>query len=129
MLRNFVSFNLDTMSFWNKFLVAHNKFLVEVLSGFWIVSLMALAAAGIIWGCASNDDDAMTVAAVYLCIVVAHSISFATELYTISKLPLLILGFALLVIRLERTGRYRVLAQAMACSMAGVALAISILAA
>ena len=43
----------------------------------------------------------MTATAIYLGIVVAHSISFATELYTIAKLPLIVLGFALLVRRLE----------------------------
>ena len=128
-LRNFVSFNLDTMSFWNKFLIAHNKRLVEVLSEIWVISMMLLSAAGVIWGCARNDDDAMTVIAVYMCIVVAHSISFATELYTISKFPLILLGFALLVIRLENTTRYGMLARAIVCSMAGLALSISVLAA
>jgi hypothetical protein len=128
-LRNFVSFNLDTMSFWNKFLVAHNKRLVEVLSEFWVLSVMVLSAAGVIWGCARNDDSAMTVLTVYMCIVIAHSISFATELYTISKLPLIVLGFALLVMRLESAPRYGALARAIACSMAGLALIISILAA
>jgi hypothetical protein len=91
--------------------------------------MMLLSAAGVIWGCARNDDDAMTVIAVYMCIVVAHSISFATELYTISKFPLILLGFALLVIRLENTTRYGMLARAIVCSMAGLALIISVLAA
>jgi 4-amino-4-deoxy-L-arabinose transferase-like glycosyltransferase len=127
--RNFISFNLDTMAFWNKFFVAHNKRLVQVLSEFWIVCLMALAAAGAIWGCLRNDDDAVTVTAVYLCIVVAYSISFATELYTISKFPLIILCFALLVVRLENTPRYRMLARTLACGTAGFALIISVLAA
>jgi hypothetical protein len=107
-LRNFISFNLDTMGFWNKFFAAHNKHLVWVLSEFWMVSLIVLAAAGIIWGCVGNDDDAMIVLVIYLGIVVAHSISFATELYTIAKLPLIILGFALLVRRLEMLPRYGV---------------------
>jgi hypothetical protein len=127
--RNFISFNLDTMGFWNKFFVSHNKRLVQVLSDFWIICLMLLAAAGAIWGCIRNDDDAMTVIAVYLCIVVAHSISFATELYTISKFPLILLGFALLLIRLENTPRYGMLARTMVCGMAGFALIISVLAA
>ena len=128
-VRNFLSFNLDTMAFWNKFFVAHNKRLVQVLSECWIVCLMLLAAAGAIWGCIRNDDDAMTVTAIYLGIVVAHSISFSTELYTISKLPLIILGFALLVIRLESTTRYGMLARTLACGTAGFALIISVLAA
>src|SRR5258708_4199424 len=127
--RNFVSFNLDTMNFWNKFLVAHNQRLVEVLSEFWVISMMLLFAAGVIWGCARNDDSAVTVITVYVCIVIAHSISFATELYTISKLPLIVLGFALLVIRSERAPRCGALARTIACSMAGLALIISILAA
>jgi hypothetical protein len=127
--RNFISFNLDTMEFWNKFFVAHNKRLVEALSEFWIISLMILAAAGVIWGCIGKDDDAMTVVAVYLCIVIAHSISFATELYTISKFPLIVLGFALLLRRLDVMPRYRVPARGIACGMAGVAVIISVLAA
>jgi hypothetical protein len=126
-LRNFASFNLDTMGFWNKFLISHNKRLVEVLSDLWVVSLMLLAAAGVIWGCGRNDDRAMIVAAVYLWIVVAHSISFSTELYTISKLPPIVLGFALLLMRLKNTPRYPALARITACSMAGVALIISVL--
>jgi hypothetical protein len=128
-LRNFVSFNLDTMDFWNKFLIAHNRRMVEVLSAVWIVAMMALSAAGVIWGLARNDDDAITVAAVYLCIVVAYSISFSTELYTIAKFPLVVLGFALLLMRLEGTRRHRWLAPGIACTMALVALTISILAA
>jgi hypothetical protein len=127
--RNFISFNLDTMEFWNKFFVAHNKRLVETLSELWIVSLMILAAAGLIWGCIGNDDDAMTVVAVYLCIVGAHSISFATELYTIGKFPLIVLGFALLLRRLDVMPRYRVLARGIACGVAGVGATISMLAA
>jgi hypothetical protein len=127
--RNFVSFNLDTMEFWNKFFVAHNKRLVEVLSEVWMISLMVLSAVGVIWGCIKNEDDAMTVLAVYACIVVAHSISFATELYTISKFPLIALGFALLIKRLESMPRYGTLARATACSMAGLGLIISVLAA
>jgi hypothetical protein len=127
--RNFISFNLDTMGFWNKFFVAHNKRLVEMLSGFWIVSLMLLAAAGVIWGVMRHDDDAMAVIAVYACIVVAHSISFATELYTISKFPLIVLGFALLMRRLEELPRYGALARTTACSLAGGGLIISVLAA
>jgi hypothetical protein len=127
--RNFISFNLDTMEFWNKFFVAHNKRLVEVLSELWIVSLMILAAAGVIWGCIGKDDDAMTIVAVYLCIVIAHSISFATELYTISKFPPIVLGFALLLRRLEAMPRTRAPARGIACGMAGVGAIISILAA
>jgi hypothetical protein len=114
------------MAFWNKYLVAHNKRLVLVLSEFWIISLMILAAVGVIWGCIENDDDAMMVSAVYMCIVVAHSISFATELYTISKFPLIILGFALLVRRLEILPRYGVaLARLTASGTAGLGLLIS----
>jgi hypothetical protein len=128
-VRNFISFNLDTMAFWNKFLIAHNKRLVLALSEFWIISLMGLAAAGVIRGCIEKDDDAMTVAAIYLAIVVAHSISFATELYTVAKLPLIILGFALLIRRLESMHGYWVLAPSAACGMAGLALIISVLAA
>jgi hypothetical protein len=129
-IRNLVSFNLDTMGFWNKFLVAHNTRLVTrlvpVLSEFWIISLMMLAAAGIVWGCISNDDEAMTVAVIYLGIVVAHSISFSTELYTIVKLPLIILGFALLVRQLELVPRYgAVLARLTTSGMAGLGLLIS----
>jgi hypothetical protein len=90
---------------------------------------MLLAAAGAIWGCIRNDDDAMTVTAVYLGIVAAHSISFSTELYTISKFPLIVLGFALLVIRLESTTRHGMLARTLACGTAGFALIISVLAA
>jgi hypothetical protein len=127
--RNLVSFNLDTMEFWNKFFVAHNKRLVHTLSGIWIVSLMLLSAAGLIWGCIKNEDAAFTVFAVYLCIVVAHSISFATELYTVSKFPLIVLGFALLVRRLESMPRYGGLARATAGGMAGLGLIISVLAA
>jgi hypothetical protein len=127
-MHNFISFNLDTMEFWNKFLVAHNKRLVQALSKFWIISLMLLASAGAIWGCAKRDDDAMTVTAIYLGMVIAHSISFATELYTIAKLPLIILGFALLLRRLEGMPRYAIPARAVACSMAGVGLLISVLA-
>jgi hypothetical protein len=128
-MHNFISFNLDTMEFWNKFLATHNKLLVQALSRLWIVCLMVLAAAGAIWGCAKRDDDAMTVTAIYLGMVVAHSISFATELYTIAKLPLIVLGFALLVRRLENMPRYAIPARAVACGMAGVGLLISILAA
>jgi hypothetical protein len=127
--RNFVSFNLDTMEFWNKFFVGHNKRLVHALSEIWIIFLMILSAAGVIWGCMRNDDNAMTVIAVYACIVVAHSISFATELYTISKFPLIILGFALFVRQLERMPRFVILARVTAGGMAGVGLIISILAA
>jgi hypothetical protein len=123
-LRNFISFNLDTMAFWNKFFVSHNKRLVLVLSEFWIISLMALAAAGVIWGCIEYDDDAMMVMTIYLGIVVAHSISFATELYTIAKLPLIILGFALLVRRLEILPRFGV---ALACLTAGGAAGLGLL--
>jgi hypothetical protein len=43
---------------------------------------------GAIWGCISNDDDAMMTTLIYLGIVVAHSISFATELYTIASTTL-----------------------------------------
>jgi hypothetical protein len=125
--RNFISFNLDTMEFWNKFFVAHNKRLVQTLSDIWIICLMILSAAGVIWGCMRNDDDAMTVVAVYACIVVAHSISFATGLYTISKFPLILLGFALLLRQLEP--RYRILARTIACGTAGFGLIISVLAA
>ena len=128
-MRNFISFNLDTMEFWNRFLVIRNERLVQALSKFWIVSLMVLAAAGAIWGCAKRDDDAMTVTAIYLGMVVAHSISFATELYTVAKLPLIVLGFALLMGRLENIPRCEVLARATACGMAGVGLLISVLAA
>jgi hypothetical protein len=127
-LRNFISFNLDTMGFWNKFFVAHNKRVVQIVSEFWIICLMMLAAAGAIWGCARHDEDAMAVAAIYLGIVVAHSISFATELYTIAKLPSILLGFALLLRRLESIPRYGVLTRASACTMAAVGLLISILA-
>ena len=128
-MRNFISFNMDTMGFWNRFFFVHNKRLVRALTEFWIISLMVLAAAGTIWGCVKKDDDAMAVAAIYLGIVVAHSISFATELYTIAKLPLIVLGFALLVKRLEDMPRHAILARAMACSMAGAGLLISVLAA
>ncbi|MDB5575425.1 MAG: hypothetical protein JWR80_601 [Bradyrhizobium sp.] len=128
-MHNFISFNLDTMEFWNKFFIVHNKRLAQALSKFWIISLMMLAAAGMIWGCARRDDDAMTVTAIYLGMVIAHSISFATELYTISKLPLIILGFALLVRRLEHLPRYATPARAAACGMAGVGLLISLVAA
>jgi hypothetical protein len=69
------------------------------------------------------------VTAVYLGIVAAHSISFSTELYTISKFPLIVLGFALLVIRLERTTRHGMLGRTLACGTAGFALIISVLAA
>jgi hypothetical protein len=127
-LRNFISFNLDTMKFWNELFVTHNKRPVQILSELWIICLMMLAAAGAIWGCVRNDDDAMTVTLIYLGIVVGHSISFATELYTIAKLPLIMLGFALLVMRLQGAPRYRALAHTIACSMAGVGLLISILA-
>ena len=126
--RNFISFNFDTMAFWNKFLIAHNKRLVLVLSEIWIISLMLLAAAGVIWGCIRHDDDAMTVTAIYLAIVAAHSISFSTELYTVAKLPLILLGFALLIARLEQSARLAVLARTIACGMAGIALVISVLA-
>jgi hypothetical protein len=129
MVRNFISFNLDTMEFWNKFFVAHNKRLVGALSELWIISLMLLSAIGVIWGCIKNDEDAMTVLAVYACIVVAYSISFATELYTIGKFPLIVLGFALLIKRLESMPGYGGLARAATCSMAGVGLIISVLAA
>jgi hypothetical protein len=127
--RNFISFNLDTMEFWNKFFVAHNKRLVHTLSEIWILCLLVLSAAGAIWGCVRNDGNAMTFVAIYICIVVAHSISFATELYTISKFPLIVLGFALLAIRLENTPRCGVLARTLACSMASIGLLISALAA
>jgi hypothetical protein len=114
------------MGFWNKFFVAHNKHLVQVLSEFWIICLMMLAAVGAIWGCISNDDDAMMVTAIYLGVVIAHSISFATELYTIAKLPLIILGFALVVRRLEVLPRHGVaLARLTAAGAAGLGLLIS----
>lgn len=90
---------------------------------------MMLAAAGMIWGCARRDDDAMTVTAIYLGMVIAHSISFATELYTVSKLPLIILGFALLLRRLEYMPRCAMPARATACGMAGLGLLISLVAA
>jgi hypothetical protein len=126
--RNFISFNLDTMKFWNRFLVAHNRRLVDALSEIWIVSLMILSAAGVIRGILKNDDDAFIVIAVYLCIAIGHSISFATELYTISKFPLILLGFALLL-RLEGMPRCQAPARAVACGMAGFGLIISVLAA
>ena len=123
---NFISFNTDAMGFWNKCFAAHNKHLVQVLSEFWITCLMMLAAVGAIWGCISNDDDAMMVTAIYLGVVIAHSISFATELYTIAKLPLIILGFALVVRRLEVLPRYGVaLARLTAAGAAGLGLLIS----
>jgi len=128
-MHNFVSFNLDTMEFWNRYFIVHNKRLAQALSKFWIVSLMMLAAAGMIWGCARRDDDAMTVTAIYLGMVIAHSISFATELYTVSKLPLIILGFALLLRRLEYMPRCAMPARATACGMAGLGLLISLVAA
>jgi hypothetical protein len=127
--RNFISFNLDTMEFWNKFFVAHNKRLVQTLSSIWIVCMMMMAAAGVAWGCIRKEADAMTVVAVYLCIVVAYSISFATELYTINKFPLIVLGFALLLRRSQSIPRYKTLARGTACGMAGFALLISALAA
>ena len=49
-VRNFISFNLDTMDFWTKYLGARNKGLVGVFSKLWIVSLMVFAAAGIVAG-------------------------------------------------------------------------------
>ncbi len=128
-IHNFISFNLDTMEFWNKFFIVHNKRLAQALSRFWIISLMMLAAAGMIWGCVKRDDDAMTVTAIYLGMVIAHSISFATELYTVSKLPLIVLGFALLVRRLEHMPRHAIPARAAACGMAGFGLLISLVAA
>lgn len=124
--RNFVSFNLDTMGFWNKFLIAHNKRLVEVLSEFWIVSLMILSAIGTLWGCVRNDDRAMAVTTVYMCTVVGHSISFVTELYTIIKLPLIVFGFALLMMRLENMPRYTMLAPTAACGMASLASVLAV---
>jgi hypothetical protein len=125
-LRNFISFNLDTMAFWNRFFVAHNKQLVQMLSEFWIVCLMALAAAGVIWGWIENDDDATTVTVIYLGIVISHSISFATELYTVAKLPLIVMGFALLVRRLEVVQRYGFAwARLTAFAAAGLGLLIS----
>lgn len=128
-MHNFISFNLDTMEFWNKFFIVHNKRLAQALSKLWIIGMTGLAAAGLIWGCAKRDDDAMTVTAIYLGIVIAHAISFATELYTVSKLPLIVLGFALLVRRLEQMPRYAIPARAAACGMAGVGLLISLVAA
>ena len=126
--RNFISFNLDTMGFWNKSFVTHNKRLVQVFSEFWIVSMMILSTAGMIWGCIRREEDAMIAITVYLCIVVAHSISFSTELYTISKLPLIVVGFALLTRQLESVPRYGMLARTTACSMAGFGLLILALA-
>jgi hypothetical protein len=127
--RNFVSFNLDTMGFWNKYFGAHNKRLVQVLSEFWIICLMMLAAAGVTWGCIRNDDDAMIVMMIYIGTVVAHSISFATELYTIAKLPLIVLGSALLIRRLAVLPRYGVIwARLIAGGMAGLGLLVSVLA-
>jgi hypothetical protein len=127
--RNFISFNLDTMGFWNRFLVTHNKRLVQALSEFWIISLMGLATAEAIWGCVANEDDAMMVMMIYLGMVVAHSISFATERYAIAKIPLIILGFALLVRRLQALPRHGVpLARLTAGGAAGLGLLISALA-
>ena len=96
--------------------------------GWPVCSKWVNAAAGVIWGCLDKDDDAMTVAAIYLAIVAAHSISFATELYTVAKLPLILLGFALLVFRLENAPRHGMLGRSIACGMAGLALIISVLA-
>jgi hypothetical protein len=88
-----------------------------------------LATAGAIWGCVANDDDAMMVMMIYLGMVVAHSISFATERYAIAKLPLIILGFALLVRRLQALPRHGVpLARLTAGGAAGLGLLISALA-
>ena len=85
---------------------------------------------GVIWSSIRRDSDALTVIAVYSCIVIAHSISFATELYTVSKLPLILLGFALLVMRLELLPRQgRVVARTLAVGMAGLGLITSVLAA
>jgi hypothetical protein len=117
------------LGFWNKFLVTHNKRLVQALSGLWIVSLMALAGAGAIWGCVANEDDAMMAMMIYLGMVVAHAISFATELYAIAKLPLIILGFALLVRRLQALSRHgAALARLTAAGAAGLGLLVSALA-
>lgn len=128
-LHNFVSFNLDAMGFWNSFLVTHNRSLVALLSRFWIWSLMVLAAAGTVWGAVERDRDCLMVAAIYLGIVVAHAISFATELYTIAKLPLLVLGFVLLVRRLQIvSGNGGLLARSMAWVAAGASILISALA-
>jgi hypothetical protein len=125
-LRNFISFNLDTMGFWNRIFIADNKRFAVTLSDFWSISLMTLAAAGLIWGCIKKDDDAMIVTTIYMGIVVAHSISFATEVYTIAKLPLILLGFALMVRRLESMPRYGlVLAWSTACGMAALGLVAS----
>jgi hypothetical protein len=128
-LHNFVSFNLDAMGFWNAFLVKHNKRLVAQLSWFWIWSLTVLAATGLVWGAAGRGDDCPMVAAIYLGIVVAHAISFATELYTAAKLPLLLLGFALLARRLQlASGNGSLLAISMASGAAGLGILISALA-
>ncbi len=128
-LHNFVSFNLDAMGFWNTFLVKHNKRLVALLSRFWVWSLMVLAAAGIVWGAARRDGDCLMVAAIYLGIVIAHAVSFSTELYTVAKLPLLLLGFALLARRLQgTTGNGSLLARSMASGAAGTGILISALA-
>ncbi len=126
-LHNYVFFNLDTMEFWNKYFIVDNKALVHTLSQIWIVCLMIMAATGSIWGGIKNDDNALIVIIVYLGIVIAHSISFASQLYTIGKLPLIILGFALLMRQLAIRPGYEVLASIVACSMAGFGLLISIL--
>jgi hypothetical protein len=71
----------------------------------------------------------MMVMMIYLGMVVAHSISFATERYAIAKIPLIILGFALLVRRLQALPRHGVpLARLTAGGAAGLGLLISALA-
>jgi hypothetical protein len=81
------------------------------------------------WSCTRRDDHAVTLVTICMWIVVAHSVSFATQLYTTGKFPLIVLGFALLMIRLENMPRYGVSARTLACNMAGLALIISVLAA
>jgi hypothetical protein len=100
---NLWSFNTDKLVFWfNSFQSANDA----VTPGgtriglLWIVGVMVLGSVGLLWAMAAGQRSAWAVGAVFVTLIVSHSISFLTELYTCCKLVPLVLGVALLLERL-----------------------------
>ena len=108
--RNFLSFNLDTMQFWPHQLLFANspsRSIIRNLSDIWIFPLLFLSLAGVVWCAVRGDPPAWVVIAVYFGIVFAHTIAFSTQLYTCVRLPMVTLGFILLIGQLENTRLFR----------------------
>jgi len=105
-MRNFCSFNLDTMQFWPHLLLfngAQSNSLARYCSDIWMFAFLILSLGGVVWSAAKGDGEAWVVIAVYFLIVFTHAITFSTQLYTCARLPMVILGFMLLMKRLTDT--------------------------